>query len=90
MIQREEHWESATPLPWSVCEDDDVPPAPRSGMTLLLLDAGSGATVRGEPVSRVTLVHVGMGTVGGETIEQVIANRDAGGTTTGSTSGSAR
>jgi homoserine dehydrogenase len=30
----------------------------------------------GEPVSRVTLVHVGMGTVGGEAIEQVIANRD--------------
>src|ERR671913_675280 len=30
----------------------------------------------GEPVSRVTLVQVGMGTVGGETIEQVIANRD--------------
>jgi homoserine dehydrogenase len=27
-------------------------------------------------VSRVTLVHVGMGTVGGESIEQVIANRD--------------
>jgi homoserine dehydrogenase len=27
-------------------------------------------------VSRVTLVHVGMGTVGGEAIEQVIANRD--------------
>jgi homoserine dehydrogenase len=27
-------------------------------------------------VSRVTLVQVGMGTVGGETIEQVIANRD--------------
>src|SRR5215217_7177173 len=31
---------------------------------------------KGEPVSRVTLVHVGMGTVGGEAIEQVIANRD--------------
>src|SRR5215213_2359225 len=30
----------------------------------------------GEPVSRVTLVHVGMGTVGGEAIEQSIANRD--------------
>src|SRR5215207_2228981 len=30
----------------------------------------------GEPVSRVTLVQVGMGTVGGEAIEQVIANRD--------------
>jgi homoserine dehydrogenase len=27
-------------------------------------------------VSRVTLVHVGMGTVGGEAIEQVIVNRD--------------
>ena len=27
-------------------------------------------------MSRVTLVHVGMGTVGGEAIEQVIANRD--------------
>jgi homoserine dehydrogenase len=27
-------------------------------------------------VSRVTLVHVGMGTVGGEAIDQVIANRD--------------
>ncbi|MDF3043755.1 MAG: akhSDH1 [Thermomicrobiales bacterium] len=27
-------------------------------------------------MSRVTLVHVGMGTVGGESIEQVIANRD--------------
>jgi homoserine dehydrogenase len=27
-------------------------------------------------VSRVTLVHVGMGTVGGEAVQQVIANRD--------------
>ena len=27
-------------------------------------------------MSRVTAVHVGMGTVGGETIEQIIANRD--------------
>src|SRR5215210_274931 len=45
-------------------------------MTLTLSYSGSGARGEGEPVSRVTLVHVGMGTVGGEAIEQVIANRD--------------
>ena len=41
-------------------------------------------------MSRVTLVQVGMGTVGGETIEQAIANRDRWWTLTGSTSASAR
>src|SRR5215210_5038615 len=45
-------------------------------MTLTLSYSGSGARGEGEPVSRVTLVQVGMGTVGGEAIEQVIANRD--------------
>ena len=41
-----------------------------------LIESSTVSAQEGEQVSRVTAVQVGMGTVGGETIEQIIANRD--------------